>query len=59
MPSAFNHQQAQVETEMTVLLRENPDLRTDDRMTKSPNSLRKFFLRETGMTMSAWRNTRS
>ena len=26
---------------------------------KSPNSLRKFFLRETGMTMSAWRNTRS
>ena len=25
---------------------------------KSPNSLRKFFLRETGMTMSAWRNAR-
>ena len=23
---------------------------------KSPNSLRKFFLRKTGMTMSAWRN---
>lgn len=26
---------------------------------KSPNSLRKFFLRETGMTMSAWRNAQS
>lgn len=26
---------------------------------KSPNSLRKFFLRETGLTMSAWRNRHS